>query len=151
MARYPFMLGVLVSLVLLTACGIAGPRTRVEESPQVTEILAMLERSGGLTGPTESLWVGVDGSVTLQSDAEDDTTPPQMISISQAELAALRSAVHSAEWQQLEQRYGQPTPDGFTYTIIAGDKQVTTYDDAPNPPILDQVLQQLNTIWQRAK
>ncbi len=151
MLRRLCLLGSVASLVMLTGCGIAAPRTTEEESPQVTDIVAMLERSGGLAGTTESVWVGEDGSVTFHSDADDDITPPKLIQISQAELAALRRAVNSAEWQQLEERYGQPTPDAFTYTIIAGDKQVTTYDDAPNPPILDNVLQQLNTIWQRAK
>jgi hypothetical protein len=145
-------LSILAGLVLLTACGIP-PQAAEQEAPRAVNVVAMLERSGGLADTTASLWVGADGEATLTSagDTGDETGRPPFVQLSPDEVTALQQAVTSAEWQQLEERYGQPTPDGFTYTIIAGDKEVTTYDGAPNPPILDTVLRQLQAIWQRAE
>lgn len=137
------LLVLLICVVLLAACGaVRSPTGQVQD----TEIVAQMTRSGGLEGRTERLVVAQDGTVMLFS--ENSIEPLQSIHVPQAEVEALESAFASPEWQQLEKSYGQQTPDAFAYTITSGDKQVTTYDGASNPPILDQVLQQMNNLWQ---
>jgi hypothetical protein len=140
------LLILLISVVMLAACGTVSPPTT---EGQDTEIVAQMTRSGGLQGRTERLAVARDGIVMFFN--ENRTEPLQTIQVPQAQVEALESAFASREWQQLETSYGEQTPDAFAYTIIGGGKQVTTYDGATNPPILDKVLQQMNDLWQAVK
>lgn len=111
--------------------------------------LAVLTRSGGMLGSTETLVVQSDGLLQViegqiggQVAKEGRATADQ--------IKKLEAAVQSEGWQQLTESYGQQVPDGYAYTIVANSKTVQTYDGAQIPPALENVLVLLNELWQQA-
>lgn len=112
--------------------------------------VASFTRSGGMQGKTQTLVVNGDGTLQLLNGDEAG----QVFKTAQADsvqIDALRSLLASQEWQELQGKYGRQVPDGFAYTVSANGKQVLTYDGATNPPALENVLTQLNALWQTAQ
>ncbi|HEX6290329.1 MAG TPA: hypothetical protein VFZ66_14140 [Herpetosiphonaceae bacterium] len=111
--------------------------------------LAVLTRSGGIQGSTETLVVQSDGLLRL-IDGDIGGQPLKEARATAAQIDTLKAAVQAEGWQQLQETYGAQTPDAYAYTISANSKTITTYDGAQNPPLLDDVLRQLNDLWQHA-
>ncbi|HEY0735586.1 MAG TPA: hypothetical protein VGD69_11820 [Herpetosiphonaceae bacterium] len=171
-----FQVGILsVLLLLMAACGRTptgsdetgsspAPATATADSqtqtspPAMTETattgdagapLVTLRRSGGIAGINETLVVQRDGVLQViegeiggQVTKEGRATPEQ--------IQKLEAALQAEDWQQLDATYGEQFPDAFAYTIVAGSKTVKTYDGAPNPPALANVLSLLDELWQQA-
>lgn len=130
----------------------SSPEQTATETEQTSslDLIAALTRSGGLQGRTQTLLVRQDGTLTLQNGEQ----PNAVFSTgraSEAQLQSLRSLLASDEWQQLDATYGRQSPDAFMYTVIGGGVRITTYDGAPNPPALENVLAALNELWQAAQ
>lgn len=109
------------------------------------EELVRVTRSGGLAGETATMTVAADGSVRFEFGGDDRGAlshglPPE-------QLMRVRTLVESPKWRALEERYGEPSPDGFAYTVEAGGKKVTTYDGAQRPPPVRRLLAQLAPYW----
>ena len=170
-------IGLLLSVVLLlAACGgsaapggsdstgasgtAAQTSTSGGDSPSPARETAMAQpgagspvvvftRSGGMLGKTETLVVQGDG--LLQVIEGESGGPPAKEGRAQPEqMSKLDAALKSEGWQQLQPSYGQQVPDGYSYTIVAGSKTIATFDGAPMPPVLEDVLNQLNELWQQA-
>ncbi len=123
-------------VVMLTACGSGGEGGA---GTAANDIIVTYTRSGGFTGGTDKLTVHADGALTLTTDTRTKTARAE-----EAKVRALQQTLANAEWSNLEASYGKQVPDGYAYTIVAGDKTVQTYDGATNPAVLDQVIQDLN-------
>ncbi len=111
-------------------------------------MLCILTQSGGIAGATETVTVLVNGEVTVQRDRPTASTSTTQATPDQ--LDALRTAIESDEWQQLQGHYGRLVPDAFTYEVQCGGATVTTYDGAERPAILNELLTQLGTLRQQA-
>lgn len=109
--------------------------------------IGALTRSGGIQGKTETLVVGADGTLQLRN-GDINGQVVKTAQAPQAQVDSLSAVFASSEWQQLAPKHGRQLPDGFAYTVSAGNKQVQTYDGAQNPPLLDTVLNQFNALWQ---
>lgn len=114
---------------------------------QSLDLLASLTRSGGLLGQTETLLVRQDGTVALLN-GEQPGSVFKTGQASPAQLQTLRALLESDAWQQLDPTIGRQVPDGFRYSVTGGGVQVTTYDGAQNPAVLESVLAELNELWQ---
>jgi hypothetical protein len=142
---------VIFALVMITACGAVEPdgspggangsgnNDDVTTSPK---IVAEQTRSGGFAGIEEQLTVYADGTLELERRGSTQTAQGDA-----AAIQALRATVSSAEWSQLDSEYGKPVPDGYTYTVEAGGKTVTTYDGADFPEPLATAMQQLDELY----
>ena len=117
---------------------------------QSLDLLASLTRSGGLQGRTQTLLVQQDGALALLN-GEPGSAVFKTGKASAAQLQALQALLNSADWQQLDDSYGRQVPDGFMYSVTGGGQRITTYDGAQNPPALENVLSQLNELWQIAQ
>jgi hypothetical protein len=107
--------------------------------------IVRVTRSGGLAGLATTMTVAADGTVRfeLEGDERGDLShglPPDQV-------ARVRALVDSPKWRALDDRYGEPMPDGFAYTIEAGGKTVTTYDGAQSPPPVRRLLAELAPYW----
>jgi hypothetical protein len=111
--------------------------------------VAVMTRSGGLQGKTETMVVLSDGLLRL-IDGGIDGQPFKEARARAAQINKLDAAVQTQGWQQLKPTYGSQAADGYSYTIIANFQTITTYDGATNPPLLEDVLGQLNELWQQA-
>ncbi len=71
------------------------------------------------------------------------------------ELAPLQQLLASPEFAALDVRYQASVADAFIYKItVPGNPRplsVTTMDGAQNPPVLDQLLAELNTLLGQIK
>ena len=140
---------VALALVLLTACGATGTDQGSTTSASSDPIIASFTRSGGLQGKTETLVIARDGTLTIR---EGDPNGPisKTAKAPPAQLDSLRATFASRDWRQLAASYGRQVPDGYAYTIRAGNKTITAYDGAQNPPTLDNIFSQMNKLWQLA-
>ncbi|MEU9147600.1 hypothetical protein [Streptomyces sp. NPDC048349] len=104
------------------------------ESPAATETLVQVSRSGGYAGQVHTLIVKGDGSWTrLGRKAEPEGTGK----LSQAALAALRSALREADFARLPRiATGDTTVyDGFTYAFVHGGFEVAAEQEALIPAL----------------
>ena len=162
-------------LLLLAACGstptgttsdetgsspvpaTADSRPQTSPQPAMTETtaaggtgapLVTLNRAGGIAGMNMTLVVQHDGTVQL-IDGEIGGPVTKEGKATPEQIGKLEAALQAEGWQQLEGMYGEQFPDAFAYTIVAGSKTIKTYDGAPNPPALENVLSLLNEIEQQ--
>lgn len=139
--RRSIHIALIMLMSVLAACGrSSAPVDGAQDRPY--EIASLL-RSGGLQGDTALVRVYSDGTMVY---GRSGGSPLMTSRIPPEQFEALQAALGTAEWQSLDDRYGGPVPDGYTYTIIAGGKWVETYDGVANPPALAQVLDQLNQL-----
>jgi hypothetical protein len=111
--------------------------------------VAVFTRSGGMLGQTETLVVLGDGVLQVL-EGESGGQPTKEGRARPEQISKLDAVVKSEGWQQLQPTYGQQVPDGYSYTIVANSKTVATFDGAQMPPVLEDVLSQLNELWQQA-
>lgn len=173
-----FQLVLLSALLLLAACGgtqtgtttdetgsspapataTADSQTQMSPQPAMTETavsegagapLVTLNRSGGIAGVNVTVVVQPDGTVQL-IDGEIGGSVTKEGRATPEQIQKLEAALQTDGWRQLDATYGEPVvADGFTYTVVAGAKTVKTYDGAPNPPALENVLSLLNELEQQ--
>jgi hypothetical protein len=124
-----------------------GTKTAITEDGAESPAVVLI-RSGGMEGKTQTLMVLNDGLLRLvEGDVgglmlkEGRARPEQM--------SRLHAAVQSEDWKQLQPMYGRQVPDGFSYTLVTGSKTIMTYDGAQMPALLEDVLSQLNDLWQQ--
>jgi hypothetical protein len=134
----------LLALILLASCGAAGAQNGTPTAADGgDQVVAIWTRSGGFAGTHDVMTVYADGRVTLEQgqgshEGQADATV----------VERLRQTFQSAEWKELEPRYGEQFPDAFQYTIESQGQTVQTFDGASNPPVLQDLLEQFNTIYQ---
>lgn len=141
-------------MALLASCGAADQAATGNNATQSNaaardQIVASFTRSGGLQGKTETLVIAGDGTLTIR-EGDPNGSISKTAKAPPAQIESLRATFASRDWQQLAASYGRQVPDGYAYTIRAGNKNITTYDGAQNPPILDNILSQMNKLWQIA-
>lgn len=129
------------SIVITAVSSSAVPAT----TASAVDVVVTFSRSGGFAGRTETLVIGTGGSMTLTMGGQQKKSMAEP-----AALQGLKQAVSSAEWQRLQPVYGKGMPDAYVYRVTAAGKTVQTYDGVDNPPLLDQVLQALNSLLARA-
>ena len=122
--------------------------TAQQPSNNAAEALVTLSRSGGIAGVSEIMTVYADGRLEFSGDVAQtaaQATP--------SELATLRQLLASPEFAALDARYAAMGADLFIYEIsLPGSrKTVVTMDGAPNPPVLEQVLAELQQLMQRSR
>lgn len=132
---------------LLVACS-SAPDT--DQASAADPVILSFTRSGGLQGKTETIIVNRDNTLVVL-EGNRDGRETKRVSIPAAQVESLQSFVASTEWQQLADQYGRQAPDGYAYTIEANGKRVVTFDGATKPPALENVLAQLNALWQTAQ
>lgn len=76
---------------------------------------------------------------------------PSTLIATPEQFTTLQQAVTSPEWQALDEDYGQPATDGITYDIHCGGTQLMVHPDAERPAIVNDVIQQLEVLWQQAE
>lgn len=111
--------------------------------------IAVMTRSGGIQGKTETLVVLSDGLLRL-IEGDISGQPFKEARTTADKINKLDATVQTEGWQQLRQTYGEQVPDGYSYMIIANFNTITTYDGAQMPPLVEDVLTQLNDLWQEA-
>ncbi|MCX5011737.1 hypothetical protein OG765_12170 [Streptomyces sp. NBC_00555] len=117
------------------------PATTPATPPAATETLVRVSRSGGFAGQTHTLVVKGDGSWTrLGTQAGPEGTG----TLSEAELATLRTALREADFAHLP-RFATGDPkvyDGFVYAFVHGGFEVAA-DEEALAPALKKVLEAL--------
>lgn len=166
-------LGILSALLLLiAACGstptgsdatgsspapataTADSQTQISPQPSMTETatagapLITLTRSGGITGRTVTFVVQTDRTLQI-IEGEIGGPVAKTGRATQEQIQELEQLLQSEAWKYLDPSYGQQMPDGFAYTLVGGSKTVQTYDAAPDPPVLADVLRLLDELWQQ--
>jgi hypothetical protein len=124
------------------------PAQAPQPSENSKEALLIVERSGGIVGLTETMIVYADGRLEFSGDVaqtQGQATPD--------ELSALRQLLASPEFAALSSRYTAMGADLIIYAIsVPGSgKNVVTMDGAKNPPVLDQLLADLQPLLKRAR
>lgn len=110
--------------------------------------LITLIRSGGITGQTVTFVVQSDGTLQI-IEGEIGGPVAKEGRATREQIQKLEELLQSEVWQHLDASYGQQVPDGFAYTLVAGSKTVQTYDAAPDPPVLADVLRLLEELWEQ--
>jgi len=98
-------------------------------------------------GLDETLTVRADGTLELQSRGGNTKTAR----VQPSQLDKLRELIASPEFAQLKAQYQAMGADLFTYDItVPGGRpgHVVTMDGVENPPVLEQVIQELNRLRQ---
>ena len=108
----------------------------------------IIRRSGGIAGITEEMTVYGDGRLEFGGDVVQ--TQAQA---APNELTTLQQLLASPEFAALNTRYSAIGADMFVYEIsVPGSgKKVVTTDGAKNPPVLEQVLAELQQLLKRAR
>jgi hypothetical protein len=116
------------------------------------DVLVVFQRSGGIAGIHETLTVYTSGVLELNqrilNGSKEHEVPPSA-------LADLRTLLNSPEFAGLESHYTAPGVDLITYAVIvpgAGkERTIVTMDGAKNPPVLQQVLEELEQLRAQMK
>jgi len=114
------------------------------------DVVVVFGRSGGIAGLSQTMTVYADGRIAFSDDVAHDSAQA-----APADLARLRQLLASPEFAALDARYPAMGADLFVYEISvmgAGRAQkVVTMDGASNPPVLDQVLGELQKLLAQAR
>jgi hypothetical protein len=109
--------------------------------------IVIYHKSGGIMGLDETLTVRADGTLEFQSRGGNTKTAQ----VQPSQLDKLRELIASPEFAKLQAQYGVAGADQFTYDItVPGDRpgHVVTMDGVENPPVLEQVIRELNRLRQ---
>jgi hypothetical protein len=126
------------------------PGTAPESNAQLSDVLVIFRRSGGIAGIDETLTIYTDGRLEL-SDRKGKKTAK----VAPDELAVLQKLLAGPEFAALDRQYRAAGADLFIYKVtVPGGKQprtVATMDGAKNPPVLSQVLVELSKLRMQVK
>lgn len=126
----------------------AQPTTSSQPTPATkptgadSGVIAIFHKSGGIMGLDETLTVHADGTLELQGRGNKSATAQVPLD----RLAKLRQLLASPEFAKLQARYQAMGADLFVYDIsVPGGTpaRVQTMDGVENPPVLEQVIQEL--------
>jgi hypothetical protein len=120
-------------------------------TPQLNSaVLLVFQQSGGIAGIDETLTVYTDGRLEFS-----DRKGAKTAQVAPEDLAALQQLLASPEFAALDTRYQAAVADAFLYNItLPGNPRpfsVQTMDGAQHPPVLDQVLVELNKLREQVK
>lgn len=107
--------------------------------------IVIYRKSGGIMGLDETLTIHADGTLELRSRGGGSTSAQ----VGPDQLDKLRHLIASPEFAQLQAQYQAMGADLFTYDItVPGGKpgHVVTMDGVENPPVLEQLIQELNRL-----
>jgi len=130
---------------------VEGPTAQPEPTgaPQPTSAgesaIVIYHKSGGIMGLDETLTIHADGTLELQSRGGSTKTAR----IQPGQLDKLRELIASPEFAQLQAQYQAAGADLFTYDItVPGGRpgHVVTMDGVENPPVLEQVIEELTRL-----
>jgi hypothetical protein len=114
-------------------------------SPQ-GDVVITYRKSGGLKGINDVLTVYSDGTIVV-NDKQGATKTGK---VAATDLSSLQSLLAGSEFAGLESRYEARGNDLFTYelTVPSGGKgrTIVTMDGAKTPPVLSQVLAELEKL-----
>lgn len=127
-------------LVMPAACGMTtAPAQPDTAEPDVSMPVIVLERSGGITGVTESWSIYADGTVRTR-DGRTRSVPPE-------DVSRLLDEIEADGFFDLQASYAPEDAccDQYTYTLTVrrGDKshQTMTTDNATDaPPVLEDAV-----------
>ena len=111
------------------------------------DVLVIYHKSGGFVGIDETLTVHADGKLDLQTRRGGNTT----VQVDPADLSALQKLLASAEFATLQLPAPRPGADQYVYelTVPGAGRRIMTVDGAQNPPVLDQVIDELERLRAR--
>jgi hypothetical protein len=111
-----------------------------------SDVIVAYRKSGGIAGIEETLTVHADGTLNL----EGRRVSPRAAHIAPADLEPLRALLTSPDFAQLRPLYQAAGADLFVYEVTvpttAGPRTIETMDAAPTPPILAQVIAELERL-----
>jgi hypothetical protein len=134
-----------------TAVPTQAPKPPAGTTPQSNgDVLLVFQQSGGIAGIDETLTVYTDGRLEFS-----DRKGAKTAQVAPEDLAALQQLLASPEFAALDTRYQAAVADAFLYKItLPGNPRpfsVQTMDGALHPPVLDQVLVELNKLREQVK
>jgi hypothetical protein len=130
-----------------TSLPTTAPRATAAAEPSNADAATVViyRKTGGIMGLDETLTVSADGTLALRGRNGTSKTakvPPDR-------LAKLRELLASPEYAKLQGQYKAMGADLFVYdiTVPGGTPgHVQTMDGAEAPPILGQIIQELNDL-----
>lgn len=125
----------------------AQPTGEPRPADESQSAIVVYHKSGGIMGLDETLTVRADGTLALQSRGGNTKTAQ----VRPDQLDKLRELIASPQFAQLQAEYRAIGADLFTYeiTVPGGTPgHVVTMDGVENPPVLEQLIQELNRLRQ---
>ncbi len=127
----------------------AAPRATAAAEPASADgtPIVIYRKTGGIMGLDETLTVNADGTLTLRS--RNGATKTAKVPADR--LAKLRELLNSPDYAKLQGQYKAMGADLFIYdiTVPGGTPgHVQTMDGVENPPVLDQIIQELSDLRQ---
>ncbi|MFL5803911.1 MAG: hypothetical protein ACJ8CR_19480 [Roseiflexaceae bacterium] len=126
------------------------PEATSQTTSSLGDVLVILHVTGGFAGVDETLTVYTDERLEFSGRGGKKTAH-----VAPSELATLQKLLSSPEFAALDAQYPDVAPDAFVYELtVPGGQQprtVVTADGAKNPPVLNQVLVELNKLRQQVK
>jgi hypothetical protein len=118
------------------------------QAPATTGTLVTFTREGGIAAFNDTLVVGEDGSLSLT----DKNGKVKKGSAPAADVARLKGLLNSAAFKALPALSTSKGADQMTYTVrVPGVGTVSTMDGVSNPPVLDQVLHEMQALMDRVR
>jgi hypothetical protein len=122
-----------------------------DETGATTDVIATREKYGGFIGLNSKLTVHADGTLEiLDIEFSRDETKK----VPREQVRPLLEALSKPEWQEIEAHYGEAQ---VFYMVIEGGRMRTQIElpseagshspVVPIPPILEEVLAQLEVLW----
>ena len=126
----------------------AAPTIAATASAGDASVLISYHKSGGIAGVDETLTVYANGSIVLQ-----DRTGEARAQASPADIQALQKLIASPELAALSPSQPPPAADAFVYELsIPGRAQpLVATDGAERPPLLDQLIGELESLKAQVK
>jgi hypothetical protein len=126
------------------------PDATSQATSSLGDVLVILHITGGFAGVDETLTVYTDGRLEFSGRGGKKTAQ-----VAPSELATLQQLLNSPEFAALDAQYPDVASDAFVYELTVPDGQqprtVVTADGAKKPPVLSQVLAELNKLRQQVK
>ncbi len=136
--------GLALAMAAILACG-STVDTEGRSPKRSSRTLAVLERSGGIAGATESIRVRRDGTATV---AAVRGKVPFRVPRRQRELLACN--LRDTPWTDVTSQSQPPGPDGFTYVIRHRRHVVRVVDTTKLPTPLRAAIARLSTLIDQA-
>jgi hypothetical protein len=140
----------LIPLPTVTVLSTAAPR--VEATPLATfastDVLLVYHKSGCYTGIKDVMTVWQDGTLQLVNRKGE----PHKSSVSPDRLTTVKQLIAQPEFAQLDPYYSATGADLCVYSVTTrladgSTRSVTTMDGAPTPPVLMQVVKEVEMLW----
>ncbi|HEU5101378.1 MAG TPA: hypothetical protein VFU22_20285 [Roseiflexaceae bacterium] len=126
----------------------APPAPTAANSAGPANLLISYNKSGGIAGVDETLTVYADGSIVLQDRAGEARAQAAA-----SDIHALQTLLASPEFAALSPTRLPAAADQFVYelTVPGRAQPIVAADGADNPPVLDQLIGELEKLKARVK